>query len=330
MKQFGEIDPEVFIFLYFIFTFHLIFKKIQEKLKYSKWKAADITLAFKEGRKPVPGPAGGDDFSELDNLEQESASNSVAEPSPPAQFQQTNGNHVNNFYSEPSPTTPVSSAPDQFHFVDFNDISQPYSDPLDGAHGGSLPSSLAQIGEINYSPPSQPKQPTNTQFAPPAQHSPQTNNVSIYPNTLNNNASSQFQQSPNFSQPQQQFTPPQVHTPQQPQYRAPQQSAPPNFTQPPQQYTPPQAHVPQHNQIHTPHQPHFNQSQPQLNQNIQFNHHLQSQSQPIVQGRQYDPETNRQAYRYARFAVSALQFEDVSTAILNIKRSLSILGVHVP
>ncbi|GAA5823692.1 hypothetical protein JCM11251_000728 [Rhodosporidiobolus azoricus] len=31
----------------------------RDKIKYSKWKAADIAKAFREGRKPAPGPAGG-------------------------------------------------------------------------------------------------------------------------------------------------------------------------------------------------------------------------------------------------------------------------------
>jgi hypothetical protein len=30
-----------------------------EKIRYAKWKAADIARAFREGRQPVPGPAGG-------------------------------------------------------------------------------------------------------------------------------------------------------------------------------------------------------------------------------------------------------------------------------
>ena len=32
--------------------------QIEEKIKYAKWKAADIAKAFREGRKPTPGPAG--------------------------------------------------------------------------------------------------------------------------------------------------------------------------------------------------------------------------------------------------------------------------------
>ncbi|KAI9204570.1 Vta1 like-domain-containing protein [Polychytrium aggregatum] len=43
LKVFGEIDEDV-----------------TEKIKYSKFKAADITKALKEGRQPTPGPPGGD------------------------------------------------------------------------------------------------------------------------------------------------------------------------------------------------------------------------------------------------------------------------------
>ncbi|KAJ7293739.1 Vta1 like-domain-containing protein [Mycena rebaudengoi] len=32
----------------------------EEKIKYAKWKAADIAKAYREGRKPTPGPAGSD------------------------------------------------------------------------------------------------------------------------------------------------------------------------------------------------------------------------------------------------------------------------------
>lgn len=38
----------------------------RDKIKYSKWKAADIAKAFREGRTPIPGPAGGLPADELD------------------------------------------------------------------------------------------------------------------------------------------------------------------------------------------------------------------------------------------------------------------------
>ncbi|KIY67210.1 hypothetical protein CYLTODRAFT_353690, partial [Cylindrobasidium torrendii FP15055 ss-10] len=35
-------------------------EKHADKIKYAKWKAADIARAFREGRKPTAGPAGGE------------------------------------------------------------------------------------------------------------------------------------------------------------------------------------------------------------------------------------------------------------------------------
>lgn len=34
--------------------------QLEQKQKYAAWKAADIRKAIKEGRKPLPGPPGGD------------------------------------------------------------------------------------------------------------------------------------------------------------------------------------------------------------------------------------------------------------------------------
>ncbi|SNX83247.1 uncharacterized protein MEPE_01953 [Melanopsichium pennsylvanicum] len=60
LKIFGTLEPEM-----------------QEKIKYAKWKAADIAKAFKEGRKPQPGPAGGDPKLEAANLEAAMAPSAV-------------------------------------------------------------------------------------------------------------------------------------------------------------------------------------------------------------------------------------------------------------
>ncbi|KAJ6519985.1 Vta1 like-domain-containing protein [Mycena sanguinolenta] len=48
----------------------------EEKIRYAKWKAADIAKAYREGRKPTPGPAAGSDLSidaELSQLQQAAA-----------------------------------------------------------------------------------------------------------------------------------------------------------------------------------------------------------------------------------------------------------------
>ncbi|KAJ1028666.1 hypothetical protein NDA16_001832 [Ustilago loliicola] len=52
LKIFGKIEPEM-----------------GEKIKYAKWKAADIAKTYKEGRRPTPGPAGGDPKEEEAKLE---------------------------------------------------------------------------------------------------------------------------------------------------------------------------------------------------------------------------------------------------------------------
>ncbi|KAI0639666.1 Vta1 like-domain-containing protein [Trametes polyzona] len=58
---------------------------IEEKIKYSKWKAADIAKAFREGRKPTPGPPG---FASEESLALPDASlpdpNAVTPTTPPS------------------------------------------------------------------------------------------------------------------------------------------------------------------------------------------------------------------------------------------------------
>ncbi|KAM0788760.1 hypothetical protein ACM66B_002851 [Microbotryomycetes sp. NB124-2] len=46
-------------FLEVLAVFGDMSSEISEKIKYSKWKASDISKALREGRKPTPGPAGG-------------------------------------------------------------------------------------------------------------------------------------------------------------------------------------------------------------------------------------------------------------------------------
>ncbi|KAJ2958956.1 hypothetical protein NQZ79_g5545 [Umbelopsis isabellina] len=51
LKTFGDIDPDV-----------------AGKIKYAKWKAADIIKSIREGRTPVPGPPGGEEAEDTDML----------------------------------------------------------------------------------------------------------------------------------------------------------------------------------------------------------------------------------------------------------------------
>lgn len=55
------IQFSLIINFYAIDHFHiLLWQQLEQKQKYAAWKAADISKALKEGRKPLPGPPGGD------------------------------------------------------------------------------------------------------------------------------------------------------------------------------------------------------------------------------------------------------------------------------
>ena len=60
--------------------------QIEKRIKYAKWKAADILKAEKEGRRPIPGPPGGDDSLSLEGVggADAFATSSVAAALPPA------------------------------------------------------------------------------------------------------------------------------------------------------------------------------------------------------------------------------------------------------
>ncbi|EGN93142.1 hypothetical protein SERLA73DRAFT_190014 [Serpula lacrymans var. lacrymans S7.3] len=60
-----------------------------EKIKYSKWKATDIAKAYREGRKPAPGPAGSEN-------EPSSSSETLTSSAPPS-------SNLDVVYSPPSP-----------------------------------------------------------------------------------------------------------------------------------------------------------------------------------------------------------------------------------
>src|SRR5258706_9673856 len=49
----------------YLLSIHLLLKTVdfEEKARYAKWKAADISKAFREGRVPLSGPANGEGLS---------------------------------------------------------------------------------------------------------------------------------------------------------------------------------------------------------------------------------------------------------------------------
>ncbi|KDR85472.1 hypothetical protein GALMADRAFT_362969 [Galerina marginata CBS 339.88] len=56
----------------------------EDKIRYAKWKAADIAKAYREGRKPIPGPPGW--AEEQEELKRQLSEEGPLIPSPPNQF----------------------------------------------------------------------------------------------------------------------------------------------------------------------------------------------------------------------------------------------------
>ena len=102
-------------------------------MKYSKWKAADIAKAFREGRQPAAGPAASEVHSDLISPEtstsfQPSASTSIKTPSPVPQPPTT----PPKIFRDPSPSTGLARSPKR-------QSSPPKMSPSDLARANNLP-----------------------------------------------------------------------------------------------------------------------------------------------------------------------------------------------
>lgn len=355
-------------------------------LKYSKWKAADITTALKEGRKPVPGPAQSQEEEEFLN---ESSFQSQSD---------TNANFINNEqtlrqnsapatqmgYQNENTEIPTSNFDFQFpndtqidvlHNVNVQSYSTPefqntqQNQNSHSSFGYNNSNGQSQFQQINsdQSPPeyqqvSRPKQ-AQQQMDYNSNSFDQNNyqdngnsnnNFNFGSSNQNNNSQMEYQyyqnqnSSPtvrsNENSPQnsfQQAQPPPNYSfstinSQQNEQQRPQ--IPIQYVQPIQQtnsgsnsnsnsFTSSQQQNYNDSSNYNKWQSHSNDNNQVTQINIQQKVHYQKPMHPPIQ------YPNRpdfdQSYRFARFAVSALQFEDVPAAIYNLKRSLAQLGVRV-
>ncbi|XP_073047908.1 protein HOMOLOG OF MAMMALIAN LYST-INTERACTING PROTEIN 5 [Primulina eburnea] len=292
LNQFGELQPD-----------------LEQKQKYAAWKAADIRKAIKEGRKPVPGPPGGDDdlsvpsgasSSEFD-LEL-NRSDSTIRPDP------TRRDHSTSIAPD------SDSSPNQHLQVNFN--HSPNISPQ--------PSNVATQPSPNIPPP--PQYPTDT-YPSENFHQPPSNNGpdhSIYPQTYHH-------------QPYQQEPPP--HLPQHysshdaPSYSYPNFQSYPSFAESSLPTAP--SHVPSYYQGSDT--TYTNSPPPSSTANYHSNAQYNSSgingsiSETSPHKYQYDsnyqppPEKIAEAHKAARFAVGALAFDDVVTAVEHLKKSLELL-----
>ncbi|XP_074583459.1 protein HOMOLOG OF MAMMALIAN LYST-INTERACTING PROTEIN 5 [Curcuma longa] len=337
LYQFGELQPE-----------------IEQKQKYAVWKAADIRKALKEGRKPEPGPPGGDpdqSFSSGPSSYTYGIQPSDGLPSS-QQFENasTQDKHKNSGGSE--------------HFVDNyrnadlppqnTDEPQGFSQAPSSYPGPDYPNDIHHV-----QPTSQPEYPDYSQkhehhsYGNEYQHIPQNSQENLNPTFSYPN----FQSYPSFHDST--FPAAPTH---QSSYNHDHDSTFPSAPTHQPSYnhdhdtTFPSTHQPSYNHDHDttfpsppthqpttynrPHDPavYAHQSAPVQHyappvQYTSSSAHLNHGVQTVPSSERYKYDSNYQpsaakiaeAHKAARFAVGALAFDDVTVAVDHLRRSLELL-----
>nr|GMC51738.1 protein HOMOLOG OF MAMMALIAN LYST-INTERACTING PROTEIN 5 [Ipomoea batatas] len=343
------------IFFEIINQFGVLQPDVEQKQKYAAWKAADIRKALKEGRKPVPGPPGGENDAPGGGYDLE-PSRSDPSVTPATEFDD-NSQHFSN--KQPSPDT---------------------MPPPPSSHVPSLPPSYRTDdypSHNNY-------QSHNFQQPPPNNRPEDDYQSHGFPQPPPGNRSEDDYQSHSFPQPppsnrsendipsydyqSHNFQPPTSHNSENPSYPQPYNHQPYNMQEPqthlPQNYPP--HDIPSYSYPNFQSYPSFAESSlpsvpshyPSYYQgsdaslstmpssNATTHPSAASQYNPsdrngatseaaappsLAKKYQYDssyeppPEKISEAHKAARFAVGALAFDDVSVAVDYLKKSLELL-----
>ncbi|KAJ6799026.1 protein HOMOLOG OF MAMMALIAN LYST-INTERACTING PROTEIN 5 [Iris pallida] len=321
LTQFGDLQPD-----------------IEQKLKYAIWKAADIRKAIKEGRKPEPGPPGG----EKDLSIPSSSPTSSYDLGPSQSF---SASHP----GADTPTRPVEKDPGQSEGFTTGypgaDLSSQAPDRMNLGRSGSFTTkhpgadqSSQPLDRVNHhgssQPPASPSSYPGTDYPPgdyqqiPPSNSP---DISSYPQAYHHQSYSNDQPS------------------------APQNYHPENSTPPPPYSYPNFQSYPSFHETTFPaaptHQPSYyhgatdattythqssvpsvsNYSSPSMNYDSgSIGNHV-APPVPAAPSYKYDPnyqpsvEKIAEAHKAARFAVGALAFDDVAIAVDFLQKSLELL-----
>ncbi|GKV38726.1 hypothetical protein SLEP1_g46608 [Rubroshorea leprosula] len=291
LNQFGPIQPD-----------------LEQKQKYAAWKAADISKAIKEGRKPIPGPpAGDDDLSVLTSPP--SASYDLGPSEPAVTSAGPESDQIPQFqdgvHSQYHANTPAAH---QFH------------DKVDRQHSMNIPPSTHSYPSASY--------PSHDSYPPPAANQSE---ISAYPQPYHHQP---------YPQEPQQHLPHNYPSHEPPSYSYPNFQSYPSFTESSLPAVP--SHYPSYYQGSETSYSSPAQSAPPTasypsNSQYSTSGRNGSVSDPAgpaptpVQKYQYDsshqpaPEKIAEAHKAARFAVGALAFDDVSVAVDHLKKSLELL-----
>ncbi|KAI3466461.1 hypothetical protein Pfo_023124 [Paulownia fortunei] len=294
LNQFGEIQPD-----------------LEQKQKYAAWKAADIRKALKEGRKPLPGPPGGDkDLSVPSSTSsgeydlEPSRSDFAISPDPsridpsttiepdsdssPQPYDKVNLQYSTNISPQPSNTMPAPSS----------NMSTPHHYPTDDYPSDYFhqppPSNSSEHSIYPQSYHHQPYQPELQQHLP--QHYP-SQNVPSY-------SDPNFQSYPSFTESSLPTAP--SH------YPTYYQGSDASYSNLPPANTATYPSSAQYDSIAR------NGSVSEASPTTTPKYEYDSNYQP-------SPEQIAEAHKAARFAVGALAFDDVSVAVDYLKKSLELL-----
>ncbi|BGP31168.1 hypothetical protein JCM10296v2_002932 [Rhodotorula toruloides] len=276
-------------FLELLSIFGEISSENRDKIKYGKWKAADIAKAFREGRTATPGPAGGLQEGEEDAVEtsrvsadeakelskelaamdtgdtkEEAESRAAEEVTSPADVntRETPGDESASYPFPQQPTTLPSAPPDAPDFTD--DEPLPTIPPVAPSFLDEAPAHASELDSAVNEMPRSPKHQTSEL---PHPHAHAASDPPAFPSAV-------FPAAPPL--PPQPSLPAFNPTPSS-------VNAPPRIPDPPA---------------------------------------------PVVEARRddFDPMTIASVQKHARWAISALNYEDVETARKELRLALAMLG----
>ncbi|KAJ3694640.1 hypothetical protein LUZ60_000017 [Juncus effusus] len=327
INQFGELPAE-----------------LEQKQKYAAWKAADIRKAIKEGRKPEPGPPGGEKDEQNTTMPSLSPSNSLdlgrsqsfSNTPPPQNF------------DNPSPAKDLDrrqSFSSSYNTPPTDHTPTHYTPPTDHTHYNTPDKSPTQHTQTtHYTPDIPPTQHTPTHYTPenqPTQHTPENQHTQHTPTqytpppyTVPSNSNSNYpsNSSTDPSNYPQNYPTEQTFYPTDP-------SNYPNFQSYPsfQDTTLPSVpiHQPSFSYPDSPSQFQnvFANQQPPAVQNVPTVPPPVQRAEPVPVAENYRYDSSYQpsvekiseAHKAARFAVGALAFDDVAIAVDHLKRALDLL-----
>ncbi|KAL4580037.1 hypothetical protein LXL04_016211 [Taraxacum kok-saghyz] len=295
LNQFGVLQPD-----------------LEQKQKYAAWKAADIRKAIKEGRKPVPGPPGGD----LDKDPSDTSTTGYEDIEP----------------SQPTTRHEPESHPSSRSF-DRND-SQKFTNTF------SSPSPPRDTPPPPPPPPhsTMPPPPSNTQPPPPSNFPPPSSSDDYPSNNFQQHPSQTYhhhQQPPSFPQEPQH----QNYHPHDPSYTAayPNFQTYPSFSEttlpaapahyPSGYYQGPDASAPRPVDYPSPSTGQYNKVNGGNGVQVPAGVGGSGGQAYEYDSSSYQPPAEKiaEAHKAARFAVGALAFDDVFVAVDYLKKSLELL-----